>query len=270
MKKSLVLLLAFVLAASAACRKSGTAASDAPEAAASQSDQTAEEAPLSLDTESVMKTIREGDAADILEILALMTADREGWAAGDYEDLIRPLWNLFARQSSPQANDAGDEIQRRVSNLFNFGDWYPILEDLLIVASDRAAQPSVREAAAEHLWRFATKDKAGQGFSIPAADRPRIEKTVRFLLDDPGYALEATAAQTASILGMKSSVTRLKAIAGQAGVSAELRSLKFTVGEALFGLGETGAALGVMQSLAAGSGDFSEEAAEFLKKNGKK
>jgi hypothetical protein len=268
MKQSLVLFLTLALAASSACRKAGTAASDA--AAASTGEQVASEAPLSLDTDSVMKTIREGDSADILEILSRMTADHEGWAAGDYEDLIRPLWNLFARQSSPEADPAGDEIQRRVSNLFNFGDWYPIIEDLLIVSADRTAQPSVREAAAEHLWRFATKARAGAGFVFPAADRPRIEKTVATLLDDPGYALEATAAQTAALLGMKSSAARLKAIVGQAGDSPELRSLKFTVGEALYDLGEGPAALGVMQALAAGKGDFSEEAAEFLKKNGLK
>jgi len=213
----------------------------------------------------VLQAIREGDSAVILEMLAMMTADREGWAAGDYEDLIRPLWNLFARQSSPEADPAGDEIQRRVSNLFNFGDWYPIIEDLLIVAADRNAQPSVREAAAEHFWRFAVKAKAGQGFALPETDRPRIEKTLQALLDDPGYAPEATAAQTAALLGMKSASARLKSIAGQPGDSPELRSLKFSVAEALYDLGEAKTALGVMQALAAGAGDFSEEAADFLK-----
>ncbi len=263
MKKILVFSLAVALAGAAACRKPESAAP--PDSRSGESAAPADEAPVSLDTPSVLQAIREGDSAVVLEMLALMTADREGWAAGDYADLIRPLWNLFARQSSPEADPAGDEIQRRVSNLFNLGDWTPIIEDLLIVAADRAAQPSVREAAAEHFWRFAVKAKAGQGFAISPADRPRIEKTVLLLLDDPGYALEATAAQAAAALGLKTAAARLKAIAGQPGDAPELRSLKFTAAEALHDLGESAAALKVMRALAAGTGDFSEEAAEFLK-----
>jgi hypothetical protein len=199
-----------------------------------------------------------------------MTADRAGWAAGDYEDLIRPLWNLFARQSGPEADPAGDEIQRRVSNLFNFGDWYPLLEDLLIVTVDRGAALAVREAAAEHLWRFAYKAREGKGFVLPEADRPRLEKTVLALLDDPSSALEATAAQTAALLGMRTAVPRLTAIAGQAGEAAEARSLRYTAAEALYDLGQAKASLDAMRVLAAGKGDFSEEAAEFLAKPGAK
>jgi hypothetical protein len=269
MKKSLVLLLALVLASAVTCRKAETPAPAVP-AASAKAAPADTEAPPSLETSSVLKTFREGDEADILEVLTLMTADHEGWAAGDYEDLIRPLWNLFVRQAGPDADPAAGEIRRRVSNLFNFGNWYPILEDLLLQAVDRNALPAVREAAAEHFWRFAVKDKAGQGFAIPAADRPRIEKVVEALLDEPDDSLEATAAQTASALGMKAAVPKLMAIAGRGGESAEARSLKFTVAEALFGLGRTEAALGVMNALAAGKGDFSEEAAEFLKKNGNK
>lgn len=263
MKKILVFSLAIALAGAAACRKPEPAASSDPRAGETAAP--ADEAPVSLDTPSVLQAIREGDSAVVLEMLSLMTADRDGWAAGDYADLIRPLWNLFARQSSPQADPAGDEIQRRISNLFNLGDWYPIIEDLLIVAADRGAQPSVREAAAEHFWRFAVKAIAGQGFALPEADRPRIEKTVLLLLDDPGYSLEATAAQTAAALGLKAAAARLKAIVGRPGDAAELRSLKFTAAEALYELGESASALKAMQALAAGTGDFSEEAAEFLK-----
>ncbi len=270
MKKILAVLIAASLAllASSACReKEAVAPADAPAGkAAAPSD----EGPVSLDTESVMKPIREGDAGGILELLGRMTADRAGWAAGDFDDILRPLWNLFARQSGTEADPAGEEIQRRVSNLFNFGTWYPLLEDLLVVSGDRTAAPVVREAAAEHFWRFAFKAKAGQGFVLPASDRPRLEKAVLALLEDPSYALEATASQTAALLGMKTAVPRLKAIAGQAGEAAELRSLKYTAAEALYDLGEAKAGLNAMRGLAAGKGDFSEEAAEFLAKRGTK
>jgi hypothetical protein len=265
MKKSLVLLLIVLLASIAACRKSKGPAADAATASPAAS-----EAPPSLETSSVLKTFREGDEADILEVIALMTTDHEGWAAGDYADLIRPLWNLFVRQTGPDADPAAAEIRRRVSNLFNFGSWYPIVEDLLILAVDRNAQPAVREAAAEHFWRFAAKEKAGEGLAIPPADRPRIEKVVLVLLDESDDALVVTAAQTASALGMKPAAPKLKAILARAGDSAEARSLKYSVAEALFGLDKSEAALTVMRALAAGKGDFSEEAAEFLKKNAKK
>jgi hypothetical protein len=271
MKKTLALFLTAIVLLAAGCGKSkSSGAPDSASVAAKPAAPSADEAPPSLETPSVLQTLRDGDPANILEVLKLMTADREGWAEGGYGDLIRPLWNLFVRQAGPEADPAAAEIRLRVSNLFNFGDWYPILEDLLLQVADRKTEPAVRQAAAEHLWRFAAREKAGLGPAMPAADRPRVEKTVLALLDESDDALAVTAAQAASALGLKPAGSKMKAILARAGDSAEARSLKYAVAEALFGLDKSEAALAAMRALVAVPGDFSEEAAEFLKKNGAK
>ena len=267
MKKTLTLVMTAIVFLAAGCGKSPSSEATDSAAGTAAAGQPADEAPPSLETESVLKTLREGDPANILELLSLMTADREGWAEGGYADLIRPLWNLFVRQAGPDADPAAAEIRLRVSNLFNFGDWYPILEDLLLLAADGKTEPAVRQAAAEHFWRFAGREKANPGSAIPAVDRPRIEKVVTALLDETDDALVVTAAQTASVLGMMPAAPRLRAVLARAGDSAEARSLKYSVAEALYGLDKSEAALAAMRALVAVPGDFSEEAAEFLKKN---
>lgn len=270
MRKSLAFIATAALILAFGCGKSPSSEATDSASPSASAGQSADEAPPSLETESVLKTLREGDPANILELLSLMTADREGWAEGGYADLIRPLWNLFIRQAGSEADPAAAEIRVRVSNLFNFGDWYGILEDLLLLSADGKTDPAVRQAAAEHFWRFAAREKASPGSAIPAVDRPRIEKTVSELLDEADDALVVTAAQAASALGMKPAAAKLKAILAGAGDSAEARSLRFAVAEALYGLDKSEAALAAMRALAAGPGDFSEEAAEFLKKNAAK
>lgn len=259
MRTSLAFIVTAALILAFGCGKSPSPDGQGAEAAG--------EAPPSLDTPSVLQTLREGDPANILELLSLITVDREGWAEGGYADLIRPLWNLFVRQAGPEADPAAAEIRLRVSNLFNFGDWYPILEDLLLLAADGGTDPAVRQAAAEHFWRFAEREKANPGSAIPAVDRPRIEKTVAALLDEADDALVVTAAQTVSALGLKPAAPKLRAVLARAGDSAEARSLKYAVAEALYGLDKSEPALAAMRALVAVPGDFSEEAAEFLKKS---
>jgi hypothetical protein len=71
---------------------------------------------------------------------------------------------------------------------------------------------------------------------------------------------------TAALLEMKSAVPRLKAIVGEQPFdNTETRAFRFTLGEALFALGEVGPAVDVMRKLIDNKGDFSEEAADFLK-----
>lgn len=222
------------------------------------------------DKTTVLDVLRNGDPADVMELLRALFRDRQGWADGAYDDYYRPLWHLFTRLSAPEAGTANAELQTALHNIFNLGDWYPLLDEFFLLIASQDTPAAVRQAAAQHLWRFAGMDKSGQGFFILPADRPRIEAAVTGLLGDADPELISTAATTAQLLGLKTAVPRLKEIiAARTGDTTEARALRFTVGEALFGLGETKAALDAMTALASAKGDFSEEAAEFLKKNGK-
>lgn len=265
----MTLSLLSVLAVGSAC-KSGEKPDAGASPAAGVPATAAGALPNLQDKTAVLDILRNGDPADIMELLRALFGDRQGWADGAYDDYYRPLWHLFTRLSAPEAGTANAELLTALHNIFNLGDWYPLLEEFLPLTAAPGTPFAVRLAAAQHLWRFAGMDMSGRGFSILPADRPRIEAAVTGLLGDADTELISTAAVTAQLLGLKTAVPRLKEIITvRTGDTPEARALRFTLGEALFGLGETKAALDAMTALTATPGDFSEEAAEFLKKNGK-
>ncbi len=266
MKKAVFVALIILLVAGISCRRDEkTPAAPAP----ASSPAVPESDAVLRDRAAILDILRNGEQADVLELLGRLTQDRQGWSDGAYDDLYRPLWNLFVRTNAPASGTPNQELKTALSNLFNFGDWYPLLIELLAVLKDPQAPLAVRQAAADHLWRFAGMAQSSEeAFSIPPDDRPKIEAAVTDLLKDPDPGLLSTAAMTAARLGMTKAVPRLIEIAAaRKGESFDTRALRFTIGESLFSLGEKGAALAIMTEMAGSKGNFSEEAAEFLKKN---
>jgi hypothetical protein len=248
-----------VLMAGAACQ--------GPEKSAAKPAAKAEPAAPPIDAAAALEAITNGDQADIVDALQSLSRERAGWAAGKYDSLYAPLWALFVKSSSAEAGPANSELRTGLHNIFNFGNWYPLLGEFLAALKTPALAPAVRQAAAEHIWRFAGKDKEKKAFSIPAADRPRIEAAVAdLLLEKKDLVILSTTVTTAALLEMKSAAPRLKAIiAEQPFDNTETRGFRFALGEALFSLGEVGPAVDVMRKLVDNKGDFSEEAADFLK-----
>jgi len=244
-----------VLIAGAACQ--------APEKPAAK----AEAAAPPIDAASALETIQNGDQADVVDLIQSLSKDRAGWSAGKFDTLYTPLWSLYVKSAGPDSGPANSELRTGLQNIFNFGNWYPLLGEFLAALKTPSLPSAARQAAAEHLWRFAGKDKAKKDFAIPAADRHRIEAAVaELLLEKKDLVILSTAVTTAALLDMKSSLPRLKAIIGEQPFdNTETCGFRFTLGEALYALGETGPAVDVMRKLVDGKGDFSEEAADFLK-----
>jgi hypothetical protein len=243
------------------------AACKAPEKPAAKPAAKSESVQPEIDAAAALEAIKNGDQADVQDMLQSLSQDRAGWAAGKFDSLYKPLWELFVKVGGTEAGPANSELRSRLHNVFNFGNWYPLLGEFLAAVKTPGLPAIVRQAAAEHLWRFAGKDKAGQAFAIPAADRSRIEAAVaELLLEKKDLVALSTAVTTASLLQMKSAVPRLKAIISEQPFdNTETRGFRFTLGEALYALGEVGPAVDVMRKLIDSKGDFSEEAAEFLK-----
>jgi hypothetical protein len=248
-----------VLIAGAACQ--------APEKPAAKPAAKAEAAAPPIDAAAALETLTNGDQADVVDVLQSLSLERAGWAAGKYDSLYAPLWSLFANAAVPEAGPGNSEFRNGLHNIFNFGNWYPLLGEFMAVLKTPAAPAAVRQAAAEHIWRFAGKDKEKKDFAIPASDRPRIEAAVAdLLLEKKDLVILSTAVTTAALLEMKSAAPRLKAIiTEQPFDNTETRAFRFTLGEALYALGEVGPAVDVMRKLVDNKGDFSEEAADFLK-----
>jgi hypothetical protein len=239
----------------------------APDKPAAKPAAKAEAAAPPIDAAAALEAITNGDQADVVDALQSLSRERAGWAAGKYDSLYAPLWALFVKSSAAEAGPANSELRSGLHNIFNFGNWYPLLGEFLTALKTPALPPAVRQAAAEHIWRFAGEDKENKGFSIPASDRPRIQAAVVDLLQEKkDLVILSTAVTTAALLDMKSAAARLKAIvAEQPFGNTETRGFRFTLGEALFALGEVGPAVDVMRKLVDDKGDFSEEAADFLK-----
>ena len=269
MRKALFVVLIILIIAGISCGRQDKAPAT-PAAASSPAG--AQSEPSLHDRAAVLDVLRNGDQADIQQLLGRLAQDRQGWTDGAYDDLYRPLWNFFVRINAPGTSAPNQELITALSNLFNFGDWYPLLVELLAVIKDPKAAFPVRQAAADHLWRFAgMAQSSGATFSIPPDDRTKIEAAVTDLLKDQDPGLLSTAAMTAARLNMTKAIPRLKEIAAtRRGEGFDTRALRFTIGESLFNLGEKAAALAIMTAMAGSKGDFSEEAAEFIKKNGTK
>jgi len=248
----------------------GISCKPAENAAPVKSSSAAARASVPIDPAAVLDVLANGDQADIQDALQTLVPDRAGWASGKYETLCRPLWALFVKISGTETGPANTELRSILHNVFNLGNWYGMLDDFLAALNASGLPAAVREEAAGHLWRFAGKAKAGKGFAIPAADRPKIEAAVTLLLNEKtDLTLLSSAVTTAALLEMKSAVPRLKAIvAEQPFDNTETRSFRFTLGEALYNLSQVGPAVDVMRKLSDSKGDFSEEAAEFLKSKG--
>jgi hypothetical protein len=243
------------------------AACQAPEKPAAKPAAKAEAAAPPIDAAAALETIENGDQADVVDMLQSLSRDRAGWSAGKYDSLYAPLWSLLVKSAAADSGPANSELRTSLHNIFNFGNWYPLLGEFLAALKTPTLPSAARQAAAEHVWRFAGKDKATKEFVIPAADRPRIEAAVAdLLLEKKDLVILSTAVTTAALLEMKSAVPRLKAIVGEQPFdNTETRAFRFTLGEALFALGEVGPAVDVMRKLIDNKGDFSEEAADFLK-----
>ncbi len=248
-----------VLIAGAACR--------APEKPAAKPEAKAEDAAPPVDAAAALETIQNGDQADVVDLIQSLSKERSGWAAGRFNALYTPLWSLFVKSASSDSGPGNSELRAGLHNIFNLGDWYPLLGEFLADLKTPSSPALVRQAAAEHLWRFAGKDKEKKNFAIPSSDRPRIEAAVAgILLEKKDLAILSTAVTTAALLDMKSAVPRLKAIIGEQPFdNSESRGFRFTLGEALYDLGEVGPAADVMRKLIDNKGDFSDEAADFLK-----
>lgn len=242
------------------------AACQAPEKPAAKPAAKAE-AVVPLDPAEALETIKNGDQADVVDLLQSLARERSGWAAGKFDALRAPLWALYVQTSAAETGPANTELRTGLNNIFNFGNWYPLLGDFLAALKAPNQPAAVRQAAALHIWRFAGKTKENKGFVLPDADRPRIEAAVMEMLQEKkDLSLLSTAVTTAALLDMKAAVPRLKAIvAEQPFGNTETRGFRFTLGEALFALGQTGPAIDVMRKLVDDKGDFSEEAADFLK-----
>jgi len=245
----------------------GGAACRAPEKPAARTAAAAEAAAPPLDAASALETIRNGDQADVVDLVQSLSKERIGWAAGRFDTLYAPLWSLFVKSASSDSGPGNSELRIGLLNIFNFGNWYPLLGEFLTALKTPSLPAAVRQAAAEHLWRFAGKDKEKKDFAIPASDRPRIEAAVAgILLEKKDLVILSTAVTTAALLNMKASVPRLKAIIGEQPFNnTETCGFRFTLGEALYDLGEVGPAVDVMRKLIDDKGDFSEEAADFRK-----
>ncbi len=243
------------------------AACQAPEKPAAKPTAKAEAAAPPVDAASALEAIQNGDQADVVDALQSLSKDRAGWSAGKFDALYAPLWSLYVKSASSDSGPANSELRIGLQNIFNFGNWYPLLGEFLAVLKTPSLPSAARQAAAEHLWRFAGKDKAKKDFAIPAADRPRIKAAVaELLLEKKDLVILSTAVTTAALLDMKASLPRLKVIVGEQPFdNTETRGFRFTLGEALYSLGEVGPAVDVMRKLVDNKGDFSEEAADFLK-----
>ena len=254
-----IAILIFILLAGVACQ--------APEKPAAKPAAKAETAAPPIEAASALETIQTGDQADIVDLLQSLSKERAGWAAGKFDSLYAPLWSLFVKSAAPDSGPGNSEMRTDLHNIFNFGNWYPLLGEFLAALKTPSLPPAVRQAAAEHLWRFAGKDKEKKNFAIPASDRPRIEAAVaELLLENKDLVILSTAVTPAALLEMKSAAPRLKAIiVEQPFDNTETRAFRYTLGEALFSLGEVGPAVDVMRKLSDNKGDFSEEAADFLK-----
>ena len=220
-----------------------------------------------LEADSALDTIQNGDQADVVDMLQSLSRERAGWSAGKYDSLYAPLWSLFVKSAGPDTGPGNSELRTGLHNIFNFGNWYPLLGEFLAALKTPSLPAAVRQGAAEHLWRFAGEDKEKKNFAIPTSDRPRIEAAVAdLLLEKKDLVILSTAVTTAALLEMKSSAPRLKAIIGEQPFdNTETRAFRYTLGEALYSLGEVGPAVDVMRKLVDNKGDFSEEAADFLK-----
>ena len=269
MNKAGCLVLMALLAIAAACRTDPSPAQKSGTEASSQASANAAE-PV-LDRAAMLEIIRNGDPADVLELLNQMVRNRAGWNLGEYEDFYRPLWHLFVRINTPQAGTANLSAVSALQNVFNLGDWRTLLDELAALLQAKDTYLPVKQAAAVHIWRFAGRAKSDPDFELSREERTKMEAVTASLLDDADPELLATALTTAASLGLKSAVPKIKAaVEARTGETTDARSVRFSAAEALFDLGETRSALEIMTALSVTPGDFGDEAAEFLAKNGKK